>query len=186
VEPDEQGRYHDGSGEETFRSPAGATEAAAARDAEPRAAGGVTADLLVYLRGSWRIERQLLDHASSVRGRFDGEGTFVPLDRTATLAYRETGELRFGDYRGPACRELIYRNGPDGTVDVRFADGREFYRLDPRSGSWRGQHPCGSDHYEVTGRLLGADRFQERWRAHGPDKDYEIVTAFVRVESWPT
>jgi hypothetical protein len=191
VEPDDHGRYHDALEGQTIRA-------------------------LSYLRGTWRVERHLVDHLAAVAagggsglagqpagrsdgrsadrsadrsagrsgpwvdGRFDGTAEFLPIDGQAALAYHEAGELRFGDYRGAASRSLIYTGRPDGTADVCFGDGREFYHLDPRSGTWRGQHLCGRDLYEVTGQLLGADKYRERWRVRGPAKDYEIATTFTR------
>jgi hypothetical protein len=150
-------------------------------------------DALAFLLGAWRVERHLADHRSGARGTFDGTASWLPPGQELScqelsyrelscqeLGYREQGELCFGGHRGPASRSLIYRAGPDGAADVCFADGREFYRLDPRPGQWRAQHQCGRDLYEVTGRLLGAGTFEERWRARGPDKDYEITTTLVR------
>jgi hypothetical protein len=156
-------------------------------------------DALDFLRGDWRIERRLVDYAAGGTGTFDGAAQFevarfevarfdaarfealgaAPDD--PALIYHESGELRFGGHRGPASRSLIYRGRPDGTADVFFADGREFYHLDPRSGHWTGQHPCGRDHYELAGQLLGERTFEERWRVRGPDKDYEIFTTLVRA-----
>ena len=91
------------------------------------------------------------------------------------LEYTENGELEFGSHRGPACRSLIYRRRPDGAADVRFADGRDFYRLDLRSGSWQAEHPCRADQYLVTVTRLDADSFTETWQVTGPDKDYELT-----------
>ena len=81
-----------------------------------------------------------------------------------------------------------------------FADGRYFYHLDPRPGSWQARHDCGRDVYELSARLprpgsstpgssrpgssdageFEAAEFEERWRVRGPGKDYEIMTTLVR------
>jgi hypothetical protein len=183
VEPDEVGRYH--ADVLTFR----AAERAADR------AGWCGTDLLVtdtldFLRGCWRIERRIADHRAGASGTFDGAARFEADSAEAdsadvggadVLAYHEHGQLRFGSHRGPASRSLVYRRRPDGTADVCFADGREFYRLDARPGAWQGHHLCGRDHYTVTGEVLDGQRFQERWRVRGPDKDYEIATMLVRT-----
>jgi hypothetical protein len=188
VKPDSHGRYHD-----AVEAPSRATSA------PPPSAGPLVPDALDFLRGDWRIERGLVDYAEGGTGTFDGTARFEaprfeaahveaahvePLDAAPddpVLIYHETGELRFGSHRGPASRSLIYRGRPDGTADVFFADGREFYHLDPRSGRWTGQHPCGQDHYELAGQLLGDGTFEERWRVRGPAKDYEIITTLVRA-----
>ena len=170
MEPDELRRYHEAVA--TFR-----------------AAELLVPDALGFLRGRWRLDRRLADHAAGRTGTFSGTAQFAPLGDhargagdpgPAALAYCEEGELRFRGHCGPASRSLIYRGRPDGTADVCFADGREFYRLDPRSGRWRADHQCGADHYAVAGQVLGSGTFEERWRARGPDKDYEIITTLVR------
>jgi hypothetical protein len=179
VEPDVLGRYHDGA-LPTFRA-SGARAAGAAAPPLP--------DLLSYLRGEWQVARRLTDHRSGTSGEFAGTASFHALgstasfrapDGTAGLAYREGGELRFGDHVGPASRELIYLAAEEGGLDVRFSDGREFYRLELSGGRWTAGHPCGADHYQVTGELLGPDRYAERWQVTGPAKNYEIDTTLVR------
>ena len=138
------------------------------------------ADAVSFLRGDWRIERQVTDFAAGASGTFTGTGRFT--DRgAAELAYHEDGELRFRDHRGPASRSLAYRGQPDGTAEVYFADGRPFYHLDPRPGRWSAEHPCGADHYVLAGRVLAADAFEEHWRVRGASKDYEISTRLVRA-----
>ena len=97
------------------------------------------------------------------------------------MAYHEQGELRFGTHQGPAWRRLRYRGQPDGTADVRFDDDRAFYRLDPRSGTWQAVHLCGADRYEVTGAVLGPDRYTETWRTTGPRKDQVLITKLTRA-----
>jgi hypothetical protein len=197
VEPDVLGRYHDGV-LPTFR----ASGARAADDPAPP-----LPDLLSYLSGEWQVTRRLTDHRSGTSGEFAGTASFRAPDSTASfrapdstasfrapdstasfralgstagLAYREEGELRFGDHVGPASRELIYLTAEDGGLDVRFSDGRAFYRLDLSGGRWTAGHPCGRDHYQVTGELLGPDRYAEHWQVTGPAKNYEIDTTLVR------
>jgi Family of unknown function (DUF6314) len=197
VEPDEVGRYQ--AAVPAFR----ATERAADR-AGPGGTDLLVTDTLDFLRGRWRIERRIADHRAGGTGTFDGVARFeaggaeaggakaggaeaggakagrIEAAGIAVLTYHERGELCFGGHRGPASRSLIYRRRPDGAADVCFADGREFYRLDVRSGHWEGQHDCGRDRYTVCGDMLGSGRFRERWQARGPDKDYEITTILVR------
>jgi Family of unknown function (DUF6314) len=148
-------------------------------------------DLMDLLHGTWEIDRRVTDHAAGSVGTFAGvarwtpagPGSAAPGPAGPVLAYHEHGELRFGAHRGPASRSLLYIGRPDGTVDVRFADGREFYRLDPRSGRWRARHDCGQDVYLLDARLAAGPVIQERWRVRGPGKDYEIMTTLVRVET---
>src|ERR1035438_7423828 len=148
-------------------------------------------DTLAFAAGYWRIERVLADHRSGTEGRFTGQavlggpgGPGAGADGTngggAALRYLETGELRFGPHAGPATRALRYQGLPDGRVDVRFADGHPFYRLDLRSGYCEAVHQCGADRYEITYLVLDEDVMEERWRVLGPDKDYEATATLVR------
>ena len=146
--------------------------------ARARLAGGTIA----FLRGVWSIERRLTDHRSAVQGSFTGEAGFLATPDPAVLRYAERGELRFGDHRGPASRELLYRELPGGVADVRFADGREFYRLDLRSGRWAAHHDCGDDRYVVSHLVLGDGWLEERWQVTGPRKAYDSVTTLHRLD----
>jgi hypothetical protein len=136
---------------------------------------------LAFLRGAWRVDRRLADHRSGATGTFAGEAEFAATADPAVLRYTERGELRLGGHTGPAWRRLVCRGLPGGAVDVRFADGREFYRLDLASGRWRAKHVCGRDDYVVTFRVLSPDLMEERWRVLGPDKDYVTVTELERI-----
>jgi Family of unknown function (DUF6314) len=97
------------------------------------------------------------------------------------LRYAERGELRLGGHRGPASRALLYRELPGGAADVRFADGRPFYRLDLRSGMCTVRHDCGQDRYVISHLVRAADWLEERWQVTGPRKAYDGVTTLRRL-----
>lgn len=97
------------------------------------------------------------------------------------LDFTEHGELRFGGHRGPASRALVYHGRSDGGADVRFANGREFYRIDLSYGGSQAAHPCHSDRYVVTVTRLSPDTFSEVWRVTGPAKDYDMTTVYTRA-----
>jgi hypothetical protein len=146
-------------------------------------------DTLAFTAGHWRIERVLADHRSGTEGRFTGQavlsepglpGGAASPGAGAALSYLETGELRFGPHTGPATRSLCYQGLTDGTVDVRFADGPLFYRLDLRSGHCTAVHQCRADRYEITYLALSKDRLEERWQVHGPAKDYQATATLIR------
>lgn len=149
--------------------------------------GGSALDSTVgFLAGDWTVERQIRDHRGGQVGSFRGTASFRPCgEATAaherTLTYVESGEVRLGGHRGPAGRRLLVLDAGDGTAQVLFADGREFYQLDMRTGSCTAAHPCRADRYYVTVRRLGADSFAETWRVTGPEKDYELQTTYTRA-----
>jgi hypothetical protein len=139
-------------------------------------------DTLAFLRGRWRLERWLDDHRSGVCGTFTGDAEFAATDDPAVLRYEERGELRFGGHAGPATRSLVCLGRPGGVVDVRFADGREFYRLDLTPGCCQAEHLCGRDRYTVTFRVLSPDLLEERWHVLGPEKAYDTATTLHRLD----
>jgi hypothetical protein len=139
-----------------------------------------------FLSGDWNVERRICDHRGGQVGSFRGTASYrsgagSASAQQATLTYVESGELRLGSHRGPAGRSLLILDAGDGTADVRFADGREFYRLDLRAGSCTAAHPCRADRYHVTVTRLSADSFAETWRVTGPEKDYELQTTYTRA-----
>jgi hypothetical protein len=143
-----------------------------------------TASTVDYLSGDWTVLRQIRDHRTGQAGSFHGTASFRPHAdprSSRALAYAEVGELRFGGHRGPAQRTLLILDASDGTADVRFADGREFYRLDLRTGSCSAAHPCRADRYDVTVTRRSADLYTEIWRVTGPSKDYELHTTYTRA-----
>ena len=123
----------------------------------------------------------ITDRRSGQGGFFRGQARFLPSADGGGLEYTENGELQFGDHHGPASRSLSFHGRADGTADVRFADGREFYRLDLRTGHCEAVHLCRADQYHVTVTRLGADAFAETWQVGGPNKDYELRTLYRRA-----
>jgi hypothetical protein len=138
-------------------------------------------DTLAFLRGWWRLERRLNDHRSGVCGTFTGDAEFAAMDDRMVLRYEERGLLRSGGHTAPARRALLFRALPDGTADVRFADGREFHVLDLRSGQWTARHRCGADEYVVSYLVRAPGWLEERWHVTGPSKAYETVTTLRRI-----
>ena len=154
-------------------------------------------DTLDFLRGHWQIERVLADHRTGTRGHFTGTAAILPVTTPdgppassdgppastegRWASYAEQGELRFGSHIGPAQRILGFQGRPDGTVQVRFADGHPFYVLDLRPGHCQAEHPCRSDRYRLTQVVRSTDLIEERWQVSGPDKDYHAITRLRRV-----
>ena len=154
---------------------------------QPRAVAagqGQATNTADFLTGDWKVTRRIHDHSTGQVGSFQGSARFrqcAESDPKHTLAYVERGELRFAGHHGPAERSLMIQDAGDGTADVRFADGREFYRLDLRTGRCEASHPCRADIYQVTVTMLSADSYTETWRVTGPSKDYELQTTYTRA-----
>jgi hypothetical protein len=150
----------------------------------PMSTGCAPHDTLAFLLGRWSVERAIRDHRDSVDGAFHGVASLVgraDLGIGGGAHYEEAGEMTLGSHRAPACRALDYEPLHDGSVLLRFSDGRPFVELDLRSGHCSVVHDCGADRYRIDFCVLAADLVQERWRVLGPRKDYEAVTTLTRA-----
>jgi len=151
----------------------------------------LAADTMGYLAGEWDVVREIADHRTGQAGSFRGRASFRPRPGSAAaepggpgravLEFTEQGELKFAGHRGPASRSLRYVGRGDGSAAVCFADGRDFYALDLRSGSCRAVHPCRADRYSVTVTRLSPDAFTEVWQVTGPAKDYDLTSVYTRT-----
>lgn len=139
-------------------------------------------DTLDYLTGSWELERTVVDHLARQRAEVRGRAVVTPGPPGAAATYTEAGELRLGDYRGPAGRSLQLHAAPGrpGAVELRFTDGRHFVDLDLRTGRFEAVHPCGEDTYRISTAVVGPGEYEERWVVSGPAKRYEATTRYRR------
>lgn len=134
-------------------------------------------DLRAYLRGSWRLTRQIRDHRAYADGAFEGSVSLT--DCREGLHYREEGELSIAGYRGAAWRCYLFHFPSSGRAEVTFPGGRHFHNLDLRSGTWDALHRCGQDSYRGSFEACAEDRLRVTWRIQGPRKD-------LLLDSWLT
>ncbi|MGW4568264.1 DUF6314 family protein [Streptomyces sp. NPDC004561] len=138
------------------------------------------ADVLAYLAGRWRVERDVRDLASGDRGRFEGVTVFGALP-DGGLLHEESGVFTWHGVARPATRTLRFLPGDaPGTADVRFADGRPFHTLDLTSGRYVADHPCAADLYRGEFTVRDAGHWRSVWRVGGPAKDLVLTTDYVR------
>ncbi|MBC2876995.1 MULTISPECIES: DUF6314 family protein [Streptomyces] len=140
-------------------------------------------DAVAYLTGRWTVHRVLRDLATGQEGTFTGTAVFRPAAGATHLLHVEDGGLTWNGTTGRAGRTLLLYGRPDGTADVRFADGRPFHPLDLRSGHWTTRHPCGRDRYDGTFTVVSADEWRLAWRTTGPAKDQLQHSVYRRAES---
>ncbi|MGW0083362.1 DUF6314 family protein [Streptomyces sp. NPDC003393] len=138
------------------------------------------ADVLAYLAGRWRVEREVRDLASGDVGHFEGVTVFGAL-AGGGLLHEESGTFEWRGVSRPATRTLRFLPGSaPGTADVRFADGRFFHPLDLTTGRYVAEHPCAADLYRGEFTVGGADRWRSVWRVGGPAKDLVLTTGYRR------
>lgn len=141
-------------------------------------------DTAAYLRGTWDVDRALVDHRAGVAGAFRGTAVFQDLPGdggTPVVEHAEHGELAWGGVTGRAGRTLHVLPRLDGSARVTFADGRDFHDLDLRTGSWTAHHPCAADSYAGTFTVVSPDEWHVRWDVTGPAKDHTLTTVYRRA-----
>jgi hypothetical protein len=144
-------------------------------------------DAAAFLRGSWVIDRDIVDASCGAAGTFCGTAEFVP-DGDA-LSWVEAGELQWAtdSHRAPvvqrAGRRLLVAVRPSMpcVVDVAFDDGRFFHCADLSSGSDTFVHGCAPDSYSGTWTVDSADRFRLTWDVEGPAKQITIRSTYSRA-----
>lgn len=143
-------------------------------------------DLAAFLRGSWRIERTVVDRKHGQNGTFSGT---VELSSLADggLHYHEFGTLDWlgasaqtqRDYRllptrDPAVLDWSFVN-PNGSASYFF------HTMNLGSGLWRANHPCAADTYQVEYQALSQDELSVVWDVTGPSKDNLLTSSWQRI-----
>ncbi|MCT9141122.1 DUF6314 family protein [Streptomyces violarus] len=136
-------------------------------------------EVLAYLAGRWSVARSVRDLASGAQGEFSGTTVFRS-EEAGGLLHHESGTFVWQGVARPAERTLRFLPGPDGTADVRFADGRPFHDLDLTSGRHVADHPCAADLYRGEFTVRDADHWRTVWRVRGPAKDLVLRTDYAR------
>ncbi len=156
------------------------------RDGED-VAGPQVSDLVGFLLGGWRLDREILDASGrGLDGHFSGAARFTSDDHApGLLRYAEHGTLWLGSNRGPASRHLTYHVA-GARARVTFDDGRYFHDLDLREGVWQVEHPCGPDRYYGRFEVDDAHRWRHQWTVHGPHKHHIIRTVLARSVADPS
>ncbi|MEM7491698.1 MAG: DUF6314 family protein [Pseudomonadota bacterium] len=126
------------------------------------------------LTGRWRTLRAIRQ-ADGAWLRFEGETVWRP--EGDFVRCTEVGTLRQGARSFPASRETLWRAAGDA-IDIRFADGRPFHRLDALGLAW---HDCSPDTYRLRYDFSAWPVWSVRWHVTGPRKDYRALTRYRRA-----
>ena len=143
--------------------------------------GHPVTDVAAFLRGTWVIDRDVVDSLSGAAGTFNGTADFVP-DGDA-LTWVEAGQLQWDTQTHKAGRRLLVAVRPSVpcVVDVAFDDGRFFHSADLSSGSDTFVHGCAPDTYRGTWTVISPNRFQLTWDVEGPAKQLTIRSVYSRT-----
>jgi len=126
------------------------------------------------LLGTWTLTWVIDDRREGERRDVAGTATLSDADPDR-VRWSEEGTMTWADRSVPVSRTLYVVRSVDREWIVHFEDGRVFH---PWSVGATVEHPCAPDHYagrvDVTGDPV--DRWTVTWVAHGPQKDYRMVT----------
>ena len=135
-------------------------------------------DLRAFLRGTWCLERRILDRVRGARAFLAGEADFR--EEGDELAYCEAGTLEFDGQAFEISRAYRYRFPEAHVAEIRFADGGPFHALDLSTGAWAAIHLCKPDLYRGRFRALAPDLWLAAWWVTGPRKDQILFGRYRR------
>jgi hypothetical protein len=141
-------------------------------------------DLYVFLKGNWQVSKTINDLRLNKPGVMRGTVNITRKNGQQTnpsLAYREEGELQFGDYREKVHRAYDFKFPEVHRARVLFADGRFFHELDLSSGYCEVEHLCDPDIYHGRFQVVSNDLWLSKWNVFGPSKDFILDNLYQRI-----
>jgi hypothetical protein len=139
--------------------------------------GGTSPSGAAAFAGRWKLRRDIR-HGDGLTGQFEGTAEIAPAG-PGLYTYDEEGMLKLGDsdaLRG--TRRYLWR-ASDGAIDISFADGRPFHRLDLGGLRPETVHLCSPDRYAVAYDFTAWPEWSARWRVEGPRKDYVMTSHYA-------
>lgn len=133
-------------------------------------------ETLFDFEGLWRVSR-VVRHDDGTTATFEGVAVFHPDGQG--LSYDERGTLLVAQYAEiMAQRRYLWRSGPGRQINVLFANGDAFHRIDPYAPV--AQHWCDPDQYDVQYSFDNWPKWSSVWHVRGPRKSYEMETHYER------
>lgn len=133
-----------------------------------------------FLRGQWRVKRNVFDSDKNPQGLLVGLANYTP-NGNNTLAFVEKLEGLFDNHCGKAWnkQELTFQSPSDATV---FQKGEYFHKLGFDKPFTLVHHKCKQDQY------LGLYVFNQKeksfsvtWKVKGPKKNYSLRAYYEKV-----
>jgi hypothetical protein len=132
-----------------------------------------------YLKGSWRIDREISDRRSASIARFAGKCDFSRL--SDGLSYAEAGLLTVDGREHEATQTNRWEVTGEETAIVYFADDKPFHNVHVRMNAAVVEHWCAPDEYRGNYIFESASIWHLTWRVTGPRKDYTACSRFTRL-----
>jgi hypothetical protein len=96
------------------------------------------------------------------------------------LAYKEEGELCFGEYKDKVYRNYEFLFPVAHKALVFFNDGKIFHELDLSSGFTQVEHLCLKDTYRGSFCVESPNVWLSKWRVSGPSKELILDNHYRR------
>lgn len=140
-------------------------------------------DLFSYLQGDWVLTRKIIDLKLNTPGFMNGTTAITKepdKGEKAVLAYREEGELCFGDYKDKVFRNYEFCFLMAHKALVLFSNGKIFHELDLSSGFAQVEHLCLKDTYRGSFRVVSSNVWLSKWQVSGPSKELILDNHYQR------
>lgn len=129
--------------------------------------------------GRWRIAREIA-HADGLTGAFEGLAV-VAASGPDRFSYDEDGTLTLGRAEPMrATRRYIWHASGQG-INVYFAGGAPFHRVDLSGPRTATVHLCAPDRYAVSYDFSDWPVWTARWQVEGPRKAYEMTSSYYKA-----
>lgn len=139
-----------------------------------------------FLRGKWRVVRELDDQRNRQSGKAIGRATFSPHEDHASLVCREVLDVSFAGRRWCAYHDSIWTILNANVVRYVANDGFAC-ALERISTSCRLETIydciCGDDHYRAALEITSETSWRMDWQVNGPRKAYSIRTHYSNRDS---
>jgi hypothetical protein len=140
-------------------------------------------DLFSYLQGDWVLTRKITDLRLNTPGLMSGTTTITRQPDKGgkpVLAYKEEGELSFGEYKDKVYRNYEFCFPVAHKALVLFSDGKIFHELDLSSGFIEVEHLCLKDTYRGSFCVVSPDAWLSKWQVSGPSKELILDNHYQR------
>lgn len=131
-----------------------------------------------YLRGIWKVKRQIKDRLGKQDNWFSGQAEFA--GSGVGLHYTESGNLTVGETLLEASQSYKWHCRGENAATIYYGDGREFHQIECKGKTADAEHLCGEDLYRARYQFDSATVWRVTWRVSGPRKDYTSVTTYKR------
>lgn len=129
-------------------------------------------DLISFLRGSWKISREIIENENGKITRAEGKASFS----MASDGLKYSDNVQLGS-NIDSFQEYLYKIEDDQLI-VCFKDTSLFYEL---GDDGYASYQCNEDNYGIE-YVFYPESFTLTYYVSGPKKDYTMITKYKRQD----